>query len=487
MQFIPILLFLTLLGYAGDWPQFKKTPDKYGCDLSETVILPSRLCLWADFGSPVIAPPAIVGDRVYAIASSGLLACIDLTDSRIVWTVRLGGRGNESTPSVMNGKVYVGTKDGLFQVLDAETGEVLNRYQAGGPIFSHPLLLESGVYFSSFDSTFHALDLDGNLKWKYVANVNMIHGACYYDSTLIFLDGDDKIFWAKESAGVGVVHYKQLPVGDPQAILTPPVVWRDTIYLARDFTELTNAGLWIYAFETGLELKRELGTSSQIRTAPSVDTSTGYLYSGSTNGGLFALQASTARWSTLPKTETHPPMGLYRVNSSPAVVSNCVIAGTEDAGLCFFNKGTGAELWSFEPPGVKPISSSPAVSHGRVLVGSTDGCLYGFWNGAEVIRPILVSEGTAAEKPLLAGGWMLHAFPNPSNGGLIHFRSDAWPRGARFSVFDATGRLVGRFAGASRSGDVVWNGRNLSAGTYVVRVQGVDGVQLKSFRLKVVR
>jgi outer membrane protein assembly factor BamB len=176
---IPALCFLAASVFAGNWPQFKQSPDRYGCDLSETVSLPSKLCLWVDFGSPIFAPPVIVNDKTYAISSNGLLACIDLAANRVVWSLKLGGVNNESAPSVMNGKVYIGTKDGKFQVLDAATGNSLNTYDAGGPIFASPLLLVSGVYFGSFDSTFHALDLDGNLKWKYTANVNILHAACY--------------------------------------------------------------------------------------------------------------------------------------------------------------------------------------------------------------------------------------------------------------------------------------------------------------------
>ena len=43
---------------AGDWPQFKRSADRQGCDLSEQVALPAKLCCWFDFGSPIRASAA---------------------------------------------------------------------------------------------------------------------------------------------------------------------------------------------------------------------------------------------------------------------------------------------------------------------------------------------------------------------------------------------------------------------------------------------
>jgi outer membrane protein assembly factor BamB len=491
MKIIFLLTLCVSLAIAGDWPQFKQTPSRYGCDLTESITLPSKLCLLADFGSPIFAPPSIADNKAYAIASNGLIACINLTNNTVVWSRKLGGVNNESTPSIMNGKVYVGTKDRKFQILDADNGTILNTYDAGGPIFSSPLLLESGVYFGSFDSTFHALDLDGNLKWTYKANVNIIHAACYYDNTILFVDGDDKMFWAKDS---GVFRTVQLPVGDPQAILTPPVVWRDTVYLGRDFTELSNAGLWLYNFQTGAELKRKLATTSQVRTAVSVDTSTGYIFGGGNNGGLFSMQVATAKWSTLPKTETHPPTGTYRVNSSPAVISNCIIAGTEDEGLCFYNKSTGSELWSYEPTSGKPISSAPAVSNGRVVVGSSDGRLYGFWDGTEVSTALTIpGAGTTSENKMVnqAGEWKLQLFPNPALGGNVQFTMRNLPVGSQLAIYSLDGKLLAKLQTQTSTSTINWNGRadsgkQLPSGNYLVKLTGSMGTLLKSFRLQII-
>jgi outer membrane protein assembly factor BamB len=489
MKIIFLLTLCVSLVFAGDWPQFKQTPDRYGCNLEETIALPSKLCLWVDFGFPVFASPAIADNRAYAIASNGLIACVDLLANRIVWSRKLGGVNNEGTPSVKGGKVYVGTKDGKFQVLDAITGSLLNTYDAGGPIFASPLILDDGIYFGSFDSTFHALDLDGNLKWKYTANVNIIHAACYYDSTIVFVDGDDKLFWAAET---GVVRVAQLPVGDPQAILSAPVVWRDTVYMARDFTELGYAGIWLYSFLTGAELKRKVGTGSQVRTAISVDTGTGYVYAGGNNDGLFAMLGITGKWRTPPQTETHPPSGTYRVNSSPAVVSNCVIAGTEDDGLCFYSKGTGSEIWSYAPAGIKPINSAPAVSNGRVVVGSTDGCLYGFWDGTEVHTPLMIL-GTQTERkaPAAAGEWSLRLFPNPAKG-QVRFNIHNLPARSDISVYSLNGRLAAKIVCLHAGTDeIAWDGRGLSgkplaSGNYLVRVNNGNGALLRTFKLQIV-
>jgi len=499
-----LVLFLSLSVFSADWPQFKRTPDRQGCNLGESITLPGKLCAWADFGSPIQGSPAVVAGKAYCIAGNGLFARIDLATNAVDWRAHLGGVENDGSPAVGGGKVYIGTKSGSFYVLDANTGAILKQYSAGAPIFASPLLLSSGVYFGSFDSTFHALDLSGNLKWTYKAEVHIIHAAAGYGGQIVLVDGDNHMMWLTDNGTsctqVRKLHYEG-GASQGTSFLSPPMIWNGKIYVARGEVELDpyTHRLTRFDFATGAE-EAVLGPQATVRTCASVDTVSGAIFAGSAYGGLEAC----GLWSTTSNYGIFP-FGLYGTNSSPAVISNCVIFGSEqslDTGGCaiyFYAKTSsnpdgGTKLWSYRPASGKAISSSPAVSDGRVVVGSMDGCLYGFWNGTAVSAPVTVdSLGTGMAKGALAtpGQWTLSVFPNPVTGGRVTMETSGIPAGAVVFVHDISGARVAEFK-VGAAGRMSWDlkdfrGHSVAAGPYFAQVRGRDGETIESFNLHVLR
>jgi len=70
-------------------------------------------------GAPVLAPPAVAGSAVYAVASDGMLAVLDAGDGRVAETVWLNAQGeagegflSTSGPTVAGGRLYVGSETG---------------------------------------------------------------------------------------------------------------------------------------------------------------------------------------------------------------------------------------------------------------------------------------------------------------------------------------------------------------------------------------
>lgn len=67
--------------------------------------------------------------------------------SSIVW----------SSPTIYNGKVYIGSGEGVLYCLDLYTGQVINRFQTSGSIFSSPVISDSLLFFGSDNGKFYAL------------------------------------------------------------------------------------------------------------------------------------------------------------------------------------------------------------------------------------------------------------------------------------------------------------------------------------------
>jgi len=72
-----------------------------------------------DLGGPVLAPPAAVGDVVYAASVPGRVVCVNAVEGRELWRYELGERGGE--PSVYAGPCVTG--DHLFIA-----GELMGRH-----------------------------------------------------------------------------------------------------------------------------------------------------------------------------------------------------------------------------------------------------------------------------------------------------------------------------------------------------------------------
>jgi outer membrane protein assembly factor BamB len=405
---------------------------------------------------------------------------------------------------VGNGKVYVGSMTGKFHVVDAASGAIVKEYDAGSPIYTSPLLLASGVYFGGFDAKLHALDTDGNLKWTYQAQTNLIHSACAAGDTILIVDGNSHMHWLMDGGSAPAVIRDSMETfgSSSTTFMNSPMVWNGKIYAARGHGELnTNIHkLCRYDFFTGA-YESTLGPGASVRCVPSVDTGTGVIFCGSAWDGLDAIAGG---WTTTSYYARYPA-GLYGVNSSPAVLANCVVFGSEhsaDTGGCavhFFDKAgaryEGTRLWSYRPASGRPLCSSPAVSDGRVVIGSTDGCLYGFWDGAEVTEPVVVDDGsthTGNRPAARAGAWTLSIFPNPSRGP-VNLRIGGTGISTSLKLYDIRGGLVRSFGADDFSNSSLqWDardrhGRPLASGHYLAVARDRSGKQARRFNLQILR
>jgi outer membrane protein assembly factor BamB len=104
----------------------------------------------------------------------------------------------------------------------------------------------------------------------------------------------------------------------------------------------------------------ETSRSFRLRTFQLLN---GVVYIGSTDGNVYALNASTG----LLKWATQTDGG---IESSPAVVNGVVYIGNDQGDVFALNGATGLIKWGYGTGGT--VASSPAVFNGTVYVGSGD-------------------------------------------------------------------------------------------------------------------
>jgi outer membrane protein assembly factor BamB len=104
-----------------------------------------------------------------------------------IWEFDTGGTV-ESSPTVVDGRLYCGSFANHLFALDALTGEELWRFPVEGLVRASPSVAQGLVYFGADDNHFYALDaLDGAVRWKYKlggggeqSSPTILDGICYF-------------------------------------------------------------------------------------------------------------------------------------------------------------------------------------------------------------------------------------------------------------------------------------------------------------------
>jgi outer membrane protein assembly factor BamB len=95
----------------------------------------------------------------------------------------------------------------------------------------------------------------------------------------------------------------------------------------------------------------------------------GVIYVCSTNGTLFALNASTGE-----RLWRNASIVAYQTPAVADGANGAVYVGSDDESLYALKARTGAKLWSYATNG--SITAAPAVANGTVFAGSADGYMY---------------------------------------------------------------------------------------------------------------
>ena len=103
-----------------------------------------------------------------------------LADGAKAWAFKTGG-AVESSPLVLEGKVYVGSSDAFLYALEAATGKPAWKYETGDKILGAPNWVKSNngtrILAGSYDYKLHCVDAaTGRSNWVYETS-NYINGS----------------------------------------------------------------------------------------------------------------------------------------------------------------------------------------------------------------------------------------------------------------------------------------------------------------------
>jgi outer membrane protein assembly factor BamB len=334
----------------------------------------------------------------------------------VQWRFQTGGMV-QSSPTLHDGMVYVGSGDGNLYALDPRTGEERWRFAAGRAITSSPAVAQGLVFVGSRDNTVYAVSAaTGAQRWKLTTGADLplawgfetgdiyTSSPAFSQGLIVFGSGDGQVYAAE--AGTGTVRWRFQTGG---RVRSSPAVVEGRVYVGsmdgRLYALELASGRRIWQFDTeGHSLRSgDFGFDRRtIQSSPAV--ADGRVFVGSRDGFLYGLDAASGRllWRVDHR--------MSWVNTSPAVAGGLVFAGSSDERFVqAVDVKTGKERWHF--PTERPVWSSPAVAGQLIYFGDGSGTVYA------------VDRATGRERWRHKSGRRILSSPLPADG-LLYVGND---------------------------------------------------------------
>jgi outer membrane protein assembly factor BamB len=346
-----------------NWSQFGFTSDGKRANPYENVLNPSTVggldLLWTyTTGGAVQSSPSVVNGVVYVGSNDGNVYALKASTGALLWSQPGVGGSDNCSPAVANGVVYLNLY-ATVSALNASTGSLLWSYDDNGGIVSSPAVANGVVYGTAMNLGYALSASTGAPLWTDSFGQRIIHppavaSGVFYTGNLISPN-----FWAINASTGAVLWIFTSPCGDYcGAFDSSPAVANGVVYASSDDGNLyalnasTGTLLWDYPIGQG-----EGETGAQPAVADGVVYADG-------PAALFALNATTGAllWTSA-------------LGDAPAVADGVVyIVGGND--VYALNASTGALLWSYATGG--GVGTRPTIANGVVYIGSNDNKVYAF-------------------------------------------------------------------------------------------------------------
>ena len=350
------------------WPMFHHDLNRSGYSTSTGP--DTNNVLWAFHVEDGIhdSSPAIVDNKVYFSNVFGNIFCLDSDTGVEVWNKTTPLIIFDSSPAVDNGKVYFAGyyfDDGCIYCFNATDGEIIWSYKILGSFKASPVVYDGKVFIGALDpepGCMYCLDADtGEEIWVSQTIDNPGSAAICCDR--VFFGADDfNVYCLDAYNGTVIWKYK---TGGEYSPYIHVAIYDDKLYAGG------TDGLYCLDIEDG-DLVWKYPTIDKILTTPC--TAYGFVYFAPVDDKIYCLDADTGEkiWEY--------DIPLY-VISSPTVADGKLYIGTVDSYLyevhdlesgkiyCL-DAYSGEKIWEYDT--TSRVYCTPAIADGKVYIGTND-------------------------------------------------------------------------------------------------------------------
>jgi len=342
------------------WPMISHDLGHSGFSTSSAPNTPTVLwTAWEQVETYPSSTPAVVDGKMYVGSGDGMFYCLDADTGTELWNHTLPDR-IQSSPAIANGKVYVGVNDGIVYCLDADTGNELWNHTttAGQRLQSSPAVVDGKVYIGSRDYNLYCLDADtGNELWNYTTDYRIYWSSpAVVDGKVYIGSSDDNLYCLDADTGNELWNYT---TGD-RIYYSSPAVVDGKVYVGSD-------ALYCLDADTGNELWNY--TSYRDMSSPAVAYNKVYI--GDDEGIFYCIDADTGN-----------ELWTYALTTGESGLDACVPAVADgkvyfvgDRFYCL-DAATGSAIWKFAIGA--DTETHPVIADGIVYVVSQLGDIYAF-------------------------------------------------------------------------------------------------------------
>ena len=158
-----------------------------------------------DFGfdrAAIVSSPSIANGVVTVGSRDGFLYALDLVTGSLKWKFDHKVSWAISTPGRADGKVYCGTSDGHFvQSVDESTGKEEWRFPSVSGVWSSPVITGGELYCGDFGGNLYGIDRkNGTEIWRFKTG-GPVYASPTVDDRTLFCGSDDGYLYALEGTG----------------------------------------------------------------------------------------------------------------------------------------------------------------------------------------------------------------------------------------------------------------------------------------------
>ncbi len=306
-------------------------------------------------------------------------------ENTLVWTAQGIGDKIISSPTLINGKVFIGYLNNNVYCLDEKTGNIIWRFQTGSDVYSSAAIVNGKVYIGSNDGRMYCLpedDPNGNgviagneIHWSYVTGGSVESSPTVSGGKVYFGSNDDYLYCLDAITG-GLVWRRNMG----ENTVSSPAVVDDRVYTGAGYYSTSGPSVFsCFNASTGAYVWN-ITVSGKVVSSPVVVD--GRVYVGmSPNGEVYCLPAED------PNSDGNISAGeviwTYNTGSdieaTPAVANGRVYIGCANAmggsnKVVCLNSQNGNLVWNYFAP--HWVYSSPAVGDGKVFFECENGFLY---------------------------------------------------------------------------------------------------------------